>query len=158
MSSETFFWQSVERLLLAFTFDLAIAQLNPIICNLTHEFPSKKVSFLFSQPSGYLLRLAEKTSILYPDLHGIVGALAKPQFEAAIIFTEPHQSPYSLAYLSYLAGIPVRIGQSCEFGGGVLSRSIEPPPGSGSSNEYHRHLLCSIGLLHSTPSPSSLIL
>jgi hypothetical protein len=155
MSAEIFSWQGVDRLLLAFTFDLAIAQLNPIICNLTHGLPSKKVSSLFRQPSGYLLCQAEKTLMLYPDLHGIVGALAKQQFEAVVIFTEPHQSPYSLAYLSYLAGIPIRIGQSCEFGGQVLSRSIEPPPGLVSSNEYHRHLLGSIGLLHPIPSPSS---
>jgi hypothetical protein len=155
MSSEVFSWQGVERLLLAFTFDQAIAQHNPIICNLAHRLPSKKIGSLFRQPPGYLLCLAEKTLMLYPDLHGMIDALAKQQFEAVIIFTEPHQSPYSLSYLSYLAGIPVRIGESCEFGGEVLSRSIEPPPGSVSSNEYHRHLLCSIGLLHSIPSPSS---
>lgn len=63
------------------------------------------------------------------DLPGAVGKLQSHAFEAAILFTAPGQSPYTLAYLCYLAGIPVRIGQSREFGGGVLSHCFSPPEG-----------------------------
>lgn len=56
------------------------------------------------------------------------------QFDAALIFTAAHQSPYTLAYLCYGAGIPVRVGQSVEFGGRVLSHCFIPP------EEGDRHL------------------
>lgn len=44
----------------------------------------------------------------------------------AVIFTGPGRSPYPDAYRCYLAGIPLRVGESCEFGGGVLSHWIRP--------------------------------
>ncbi|NJL22052.1 MAG: hypothetical protein HC895_16540 [Leptolyngbyaceae cyanobacterium SM1_3_5] len=47
-------------------------------------------------------------------------------FDGAIVLTAPMQSPYPAAYRCYLAGIPIRVGQSIEFGGGVLSHCIEP--------------------------------
>jgi ADP-heptose:LPS heptosyltransferase len=50
-----------------------------------------------------------------------IETLKARQFDAAIIFTSFSQSPYPPAYACYLAGIPVRIGQSKEFGGSVLS-------------------------------------
>ncbi|MDV2992466.1 MAG: hypothetical protein N4J56_002120 [Chroococcidiopsis sp. SAG 2025] len=42
------------------------------------------------------------------------------KFDAAIILTNNNESPYPFAYLAYLAGIPIRVGRSREFGG-VLS-------------------------------------
>jgi hypothetical protein len=50
-----------------------------------------------------------------------IEMLRAHQFDASIIFTSFSQSPYPPAYACYLAGIPVRIGQSKEFGGSVLS-------------------------------------
>jgi hypothetical protein len=157
MSSELPAWHSIQQLLLAFTFDMAIAHLNPIICSLMHSLSSKKVSSLFRQPSEYLFCLADKTSMLQPNPHEMINVLAKQQFEAVIIFTEPDQSPYSLAYFSYLAGIPIRIGQSCEFGGGLLSLPIQPPLDPVAFNQYQQHLLHSIGLLPSNSSPNLIL-
>lgn len=37
------------------------------------------------------------------------------------------ESPYTWAYRCYLAGVPIRIGISQEFGGQVLSHCIAPP-------------------------------
>jgi len=65
-------------------------------------------------------------------------------FDAALVFTTPHQSPYGLAYLCYLAGIPLRYGQSCEFGGAVLTTCIVPPLDPVQLTDYHLHLLQSI--------------
>jgi len=48
-------------------------------------------------------------------------------FQAAIVFTRPGESPWLLAYTCYLAGVPLRAGQSVEFGGAVLSHPIRPP-------------------------------
>ncbi len=49
-------------------------------------------------------------------------------FDAAIIFTSFSQSPYPPAFVCYLAGIPVRVGQSREFGGRVLTDWVKAPP------------------------------
>jgi hypothetical protein len=74
-------------------------------------------------------------------------------FEAAILFTAAHQSPYPIAYLCYLAGIPIRIGQSLEFGGGVLSHWVQPPEVddcdgfSHDASHRHLHLLQAAGCL-----------
>ncbi|BAU12348.1 hypothetical protein LEP3755_28770 [Leptolyngbya sp. NIES-3755] len=55
-------------------------------------------------------------------LLNLIELLRVEQFEAAIVLPDENRSPYSFAYLCYLAEIPVRIGVSCEFGGGVLSQ------------------------------------
>jgi ADP-heptose:LPS heptosyltransferase len=52
----------------------------------------------------------------------LISQLRQRVFDAAVICTHPGESPYPLAYICYLAGIPIRIGQSQEFGGGVLSQ------------------------------------
>lgn len=57
----------------------------------------------------------------------LVPQLKGHGFDAALILTAPGQSPFAAGYLCYLAGIPIRIGQSCEFGGGVLSLTLPPP-------------------------------
>lgn len=51
----------------------------------------------------------------------LIELLCKSAFDAAIIYTNARESPYPLAYICYLAGIPIRLGQSQEFGGNVLS-------------------------------------
>lgn len=51
----------------------------------------------------------------------LVEKLRQLDFNAAIILTNNDESPYPFAYLAYLAGIPIRIGRSREFGGGILS-------------------------------------
>lgn len=76
-----------------------------------------------------------------------IALLKAENFDAAIIFTGAHQSPYGAAYLCYLAGIPLRIAQSHEFGGGVLSHCFAPP-----ADHPHWALLQSIGLTGGPPS------
>lgn len=55
----------------------------------------------------------------------LIELLKVEQFDAAIILPDENRSPYPFAYACYLAGIAVRIGVSCEFGGGVLSQCGE---------------------------------
>ncbi|MGG6268948.1 glycosyltransferase family 9 protein [Leptolyngbya sp. AN03gr2] len=54
-------------------------------------------------------------------LLNLIQLLKVEQFDAAIVLPDENRSPYPFAYACYLAGIPVRLGVSCEFGGGVLS-------------------------------------
>lgn len=55
-----------------------------------------------------------------------VQRLESGGFDATIIFTSFSQTPYPLGYAAYLAGIPVRVGESGEFGGSTLSHPVGP--------------------------------
>jgi hypothetical protein len=92
---------------------------------------------------------------MLPFLDGLVEVqdLLRPGHEAsrkggpydvAIIFTDPGQSPYPDAYGCYLAGVPIRVGLSGEFAGGVLSHWFRPVPGA-HPVDRHLALVSSIG-------------
>lgn len=85
----------------------------------------------------------------------LVSALRESRFDAAFIFTSFSQSPYPLAYACYMAGIPVRAGQSKEFGGSVLSHWVRAPADSMHQAERNLHLLASVGV---APSGAELTL
>lgn len=54
----------------------------------------------------------------------LVDLLAERAFDAALIFTSFSQSPHVPGYVCYLAGIPLRAGESHEFGGASLSHEF----------------------------------
>lgn len=78
----------------------------------------------------------------------LVEKLRQLLFDAAIIFTTT-ESPYPLAYLCYLAEIPIRVGQSKEFGGGVLSHWVKPPLDDFPNIDSYLYLLDTAGLTNS---------
>lgn len=148
-------WQTVNRLLLFCGFDqTAAAQLEPAIQALNQNLSRTAKNLLFcgatgyefsTSPFGYINNFIDvQDAIPYSNSKQLIAQITRQRFDAAIIFTEPKQSPYSLAYLCYLAKIPIRLGQSLEFGGGVLSTWIKPPIEPVSLVEYHLHLLQSI--------------
>ena len=63
----------------------------------------------------------------------LIELLVQRNFDAALIFTSFSQSPHIPAYVCYLAGIPLRAGESNEFGGGTLSTQLQ-----GASIEMHQ--------------------
>jgi len=91
------------------------------------------------------------TSQLNQNYVELIDRLQQHSFDAALILTTPTQSPFSLAYLCYLAGIPLRFGQSQEFGGGVLSHCIKPPLNDVAIVDYNLHLLQALGLFELEP-------
>ena len=76
----------------------------------------------------------------------LVQTLANGQYDAAIVFTSFAQSPFPPAYACYLAGIPIRAGQSREFGGSVLSHVVEPPGDSIHQVDRNLHLVRALGV------------
>lgn len=126
-----------QNILIACAFDRAIAsiQLEPILKAVPYS------SILTWNGTNYLL---DDRSILTP--FDLIESLRQRSFQAALIFTQPAQSCYSLAYLCYLAGISIRIGQSVEFAGGVLSTWVKPIVDPVSLIDYHLHLLKSSSL------------
>ncbi|MGA3174954.1 MAG: hypothetical protein ABSE25_11075 [Syntrophorhabdales bacterium] len=70
------------------------------------------------------------------DEAAYIGMIAGLSCKGAVIFTSPGRSPYPDAYRCYLAGIPVRVGESCEFGGGVLSHWVRTAAGARPQDRY----------------------
>ncbi|MBD2034640.1 glycosyltransferase family 9 protein [Leptolyngbya sp. FACHB-321] len=54
-----------------------------------------------------------------------IQTLRDRQFDAAIIFTSFSQTPHPAGFMCYLAGIPLRLGQSKEWGGSVLTTEVK---------------------------------
>lgn len=57
-----------------------------------------------------------------------IAELAARQFDAAIIFTSFSQTPHVPGYVCYLANIPLRAGESKEFGGSTLTTELRGAP------------------------------
>jgi ADP-heptose:LPS heptosyltransferase len=62
-----------------------------------------------------------------PDA-ALVDKLAVRGFDAAVVLTSFSQSPWPAAEVARRAGIPVRVGTSKEFGGGLLTHWVPAPP------------------------------
>ncbi|HET9014035.1 MAG TPA: glycosyltransferase family 9 protein [Thermomicrobiaceae bacterium] len=58
----------------------------------------------------------------------LVDELTARRFDAALIFTSFSQTPHVPGYVCYLAGIPLRAGESKEFGGSTLTDELRGAP------------------------------
>jgi ADP-heptose:LPS heptosyltransferase len=76
----------------------------------------------------------------------LIRALREGAYDAAFVFTSFSQSPHAAAYACYLAGIPIRVGSSKEFGGSVLSHAVPPLPDTVHQVERNTDLLAAVGL------------
>ena len=63
----------------------------------------------------------------------LINLLSEQCFDAALIFTSFSQTPHVPGYVCYLAGIPLRAGESKEFGGNTLTTELR-----GASDEVHQ--------------------
>lgn len=76
----------------------------------------------------------------------LIARISARAFHAALIFTSWAQSPWPGAYACYLAGVPVRAGESKEFGGSLLTHAAEPLPDEAHQVDRNLHLLDALGL------------
>lgn len=66
-------------------------------------------------------------------------------FDAVIIFTSFSQSPHPAAFVSCLAGIPLRLGESKEKGGMMLTHEVSSAPDELHQVERNLRLIESVG-------------
>lgn len=139
-------WRKVNRLLVACSFEQAVAvdQLQPVMQMLSQSLPQARIAVLTSETAGYTFQ--QETPQQHFSPVEIIDQLRERAFDAAIIFTMPFQSCYTIAYLCYLSGIPIRVGQSLEFGGALLSQSVKLSLDSVPPIAHHLHLIDSINL------------
>jgi ADP-heptose:LPS heptosyltransferase len=132
-------WENIHRILVIYLGNWQnFVQTIPALKKLRQFLPETGITLMVSpstQHSGLQIPWADDVWV-YEDADcqfknaecelALIAKLHQCAFDASIIFTNPGESPYSLAYICYLAGIPIRIGQSQEFGGGVLSQWVKP--------------------------------
>uniref|UniRef100_B8HNV5 Glycosyl transferase family 9 n=1 Tax=Cyanothece sp. (strain PCC 7425 / ATCC 29141) TaxID=395961 RepID=B8HNV5_CYAP4 len=75
----------------------------------------------------------------------LIKTLANEQFDAAIILTSFSQSPHPAALVCQLAGIPLRLGESKETGGEVLTHEITSAPDQLHQVDRNLRLIESVG-------------
>ena len=160
-------WSHVRRLLIA-RLDNAgdVLMCEPSLRAVRQTLPDCHVT-LWASPGGAqvatLLSEVDETltsRVIWQDLgnlafdpqreRDLVQTLAERAYDAAIVFTSFAQSPFPPAYACYLAGIPLRAGQSREFAGGVLSDTINPPPDIAHQVDRNLHLINALGFEHAT--------
>lgn len=143
-------WQNVQRLLV-----IQLGDVEEVVLQILRQsLPSTAIT-LMTSPSNSQLALqlpcvdnvlvyegAGFTSLNAESEMALIEMLSRSAFDAAVIFTNA-QSPYPLAYICYLAGIPIRLGQSQEFGGSVLSEWVKSS--SDTQGQSHLFLLESTG-------------
>ena len=156
-------WSNVRRLVAIRLDNIGdVVMLGPALRALRRELPDASIT-LMASPAGAqvapLLPWIDEVfalSAVWQDAswkmpldprreQSLVENMAKRNFDAAIIFTSFSQSPYPPAYVCYLAGIPLRIGQSREFGGSLLTQWVTPPPDSAHQVDRNLHLLAAAG-------------
>ncbi len=120
-----------------------VIMLGPALRTIRHNLPAARISLLASPAGSQVAPLLPWVDEVLPvrslwqDVSGalsfdpgreqaLIARLSRGGYEAAFIFTSFSQSPYPPAYACYLAGIPIRAGQSREFGGQVLSHCYRP--------------------------------
>jgi len=156
-------WQQLQRVLVVRLDNIGdIVMLTPALRALRQSLPDVHLTLL-ATPSGSqiapLLPWINEVITHRPSWQDIsnsmphdpereqalVTAIRTGKFDAALIFTSFTQSPHPPAYVCYQAGIPIRVGQSKEFGGAMLSHWVKPL-----SDVYHQvdrnlHLMESAG-------------
>lgn len=142
-------WSSLQRVLVLAA-DAPIA-IRPVLEALHRALPTVTLEILGCTPAWDEALLAPYSVQLWPNLEtslsdqsDAIAWIQQRSFDAALIFTAFEESPYTLAYLCYLGGVPVRISQSLEFGGKLLSHWYLPPKNCEAVNP-HLHLLQSAG-------------
>ena len=132
----------------------ATDDLAPALRRLRSALPGARLVLLAGSPAERLPPFAADVDEVLTDparagtgpALASIERLAAARLDAAIVFTAAGESPFEAAYLAYLAGIPLRAGISAEFGGGVLSPWVRPPPRDTPGAGRHLFLLGELGL------------
>lgn len=152
-------WEDVRNLLVVRLDNVGdLVLLSPVLRAIRAHLPDARITLL-ATPAGTqvtaLLPWVDDVitrSVVWQDASGsmpfdpereidLIETLRARSFDAALVFTSFSQSPYPPAYACYIAGIPLRVGQSKEFGGSVLSQAVQPPSDAMHQAERNLHLI-----------------
>jgi lipopolysaccharide heptosyltransferase II len=156
-------WKNVRRLLAVRLDNIGdVIMLSPALRAIKQALPEVYLT-LMASPGGsqaaHLLPWVDETiswRATWQDISGtfaqdasrefgLIEMLNNGRYDAAVLFTSFSQSPYPPAYACFLAGIPLRLGHSKEFGGGILTQWVLPPPDEGHQADRNLSLLRAAG-------------
>lgn len=155
-------WQQVKNLLVMRLDNIGdVIMTSPALRTLREQLPDAKIT-LMASPAGALtqplLPWVDEVlpwRVLWQDLGRLsfsperewelIEVLHQQQFDGVIIFTSFSQSPHPAALVCYLAGIPLRLGESKQDGLGILTDSVEPAPDELHQVERNLRLIESVG-------------
>jgi ADP-heptose:LPS heptosyltransferase len=138
-------WAKVRRILVMRLDNIGdVVMTSPVLRTLKENLPESGIT-LMASPGGSkaapLLPWVDEVlpwRVLWQDLGrlsfdparewDLIETLREGKYEAAIILTSFKQTPHAAGYACYLAGIPLRLGESKEWGGGVLTTEVPPAP------------------------------
>ena len=157
-------WERLKRVLVVRLDNIGdLVMLGPALRSLRNALPESHITALITKAGAKVVPLLPWVDdhIVYRPIWQEIspsvafdatgdGQLAEDlrarEFDAAFIFTSFSQSPYPPAFVCYLAGIPVRVGQSKEFGGRVLTEWVKAPPDEMHQVDRNLFLLQSAGV------------
>lgn len=155
-------WLSVRNLLVMRLDNIGdVVMTSPALRALRENLPDARIT-LMASPSGAsavsLLPWVDEVlpwRVLWQDLGKLafdparewelVETLKAYQFDAAIIFTSFSQSPHPAGFISALAGIPLRLGESKEQDAYSLTHCLAAAPDAIHQTERNLRLIESVG-------------
>ncbi|BAU11070.1 glycosyl transferase family 9 [Leptolyngbya sp. NIES-3755] len=153
-------WTSVRNLLVMRLDNIGdVIMTSPALRSIKANLPDAKLT-LMASPGGSiaasLLPWVDEVltwRVLWQDLGRLAFDPAREWelveklrgFDAVIIFTSFSQSPHPAAFVSCLAGIPLRLGESKEKGGMMLTHEVSSAPDELHQVERNLRLIESVG-------------
>ncbi len=138
-------WAEARRILVMRLDNIGdVVMTSPVLRALKENLPASSIT-LMASPGGSeaapLLPWVDEVlpwRVLWQDLGNLsfdparewelIKTLAAGKYDATVILTSFKQTPHAAAYACALAGIPLRLGESKEWGGGVLTTEVPPAP------------------------------
>ena len=155
-------WGEARRLLVVRLDNIGdVVMTGPVLRALKENLPGSNIT-LMASPGGSkaapLLPWVDEAlswRVIWQDLGRLsfdptrelelIETLRSGYYDAAIILTSFKQTPHAAGYACYLAGIPLRLGESKEWGGGVLSDEAPSLPDELHQVERNLHLIEHLG-------------
>ncbi|MBW4442629.1 MAG: glycosyltransferase family 9 protein [Plectolyngbya sp. WJT66-NPBG17] len=153
-------WTSVRNLLVMRLDNIGdVIMTSPALRSIKANLPEARIT-LMASPGGSiaapLLPWVDEVlswRVLWQDLGRLAFDPAREWelvtklrgFDAVMIFTSFNQSPHPAAFVSCLAGIPLRLGESKETGGMMLTHEVSAAPDELHQVERNLRLIESVG-------------
>jgi ADP-heptose:LPS heptosyltransferase len=155
-------WRSIRNLLVLRLDNIGdVVMTSPAVRALRENLPQAKITYLASPAGAIAAELLSDVDeviawrVLWQDLGRLefdparewrlIEMLRSRQFDSAIIFTSFSQSPHPAALVCYLAGIPLRLGESKENDRGTLTHAAPLLPDGMHQVERNLKLIESVG-------------
>lgn len=155
-------WAAVERILVVRADNLGdVVLATPALRALRRAAPHARIDLLASPVGATVAPLLPAVSEVltvsasWQQTDGPVSAAEEARlvelvragrYDVLVVFTSHSQSPWPVAHVGLLAGIPVRAVHSTEFGGAVATHWVTPPPVGTHQVDRCLHLLAALGV------------